>query len=133
MRFRAIHLRAILLPLAVAVASIALVAWYGFVKIPAQQRYITDRNLRLLKTKSAQIKSKVDNFDLSVDHAIDFFPRGTLSEQAYAEQCGLLVLTSQQLVDAWLGYVPALAPAVPTVLKLFTAARQDARPGVATV
>jgi hypothetical protein len=30
----------------------------------------------------------------------------------------LLVLTSQQMVDAWIGYVPALAPAVPTVLKL---------------
>ena len=27
---------------------------------------------------------------------------------------GLLLLTQQQLVDAWIGYVPALAPAVPT-------------------
>jgi hypothetical protein len=34
-----------------------------------------------------------------------------------------LVLTSQQMVDAWIGYMPALAPAVPTMLKLFTSAR----------
>jgi hypothetical protein len=78
-QFRAIHLRAILLPLGVAVASITAVAWYGLVKIPAQQRYITDRNLRLLKTKSAQIKSKVDNFDLSIDHALEFFPRSPVA------------------------------------------------------
>src|SRR5882762_3021831 len=37
----------------------------------------------------------------------------------------LLVLTSQQMVDAWIGYVPALAPAVPTVLKLLGSARGD--------
>jgi hypothetical protein len=45
----------------------------------------------------------------------------------------LLVLTSQQLVDAWVGYVPALAPAVPTVLKFLTAVRHDAKPGVVNV
>jgi hypothetical protein len=39
----------------------------------------------------------------------------------------LLVLTSQQMVDAWIGYVPALAPAVPTVLKLLGSARADAK------
>jgi hypothetical protein len=39
----------------------------------------------------------------------------------------LLVLTSQQLVDAWIGYVPALAPAVPTVMKLLATARQDGK------
>jgi hypothetical protein len=33
---------------------------------------------------------------------------------------GLLVLTQQQLVDSWIGYVPALAPALPTVMKLFS-------------
>jgi len=39
----------------------------------------------------------------------------------------LLVLTSQQMVDAWIGYVPALVPAVPTVLKLLGSARADAK------
>jgi hypothetical protein len=45
----------------------------------------------------------------------------------------LLLLTSQQLVDAWVGYVPALAPAVPTVMKLLTTARRDGKPGAVTV
>jgi len=52
-RLRAFRVRAILFPLGVALASITAVAWYGLVTIPAQQRYITDRNLRLLKTKGA--------------------------------------------------------------------------------
>jgi hypothetical protein len=34
-----------------------------------------------------------------------------------------LVLTSQQMVDAWIGYMPALAPAVPTMLKFFASVR----------
>jgi hypothetical protein len=58
----------------VALVSIAAVAWYDLVKIPAQQRYITGRNLRLLRTKSAQIKSKVDNFGISIDNALHFYP-----------------------------------------------------------
>src|SRR5262245_29660145 len=82
--FRAFRLRAILFPLGVAIASIALVAWYGLVKIPAQQRYITDRNLRLLKTKAAQIKAKVDNFDVSIDNALDFYPQEGRDAATYA-------------------------------------------------
>jgi hypothetical protein len=31
----------------------------------------------------------------------------------------LLVLTQEQLVSAWTGFVPAIAPAVPTVMRLF--------------
>ena len=31
---------------------------------------------------------------------------------------GLLLLTQEQLVDAWMSYVPALAPAIPTVWKV---------------
>ncbi|PYS18308.1 MAG: hypothetical protein DMG11_33660 [Acidobacteria bacterium] len=42
---------------------------------------------------------------------------------------GVLLLTWQQLVDAWIGYVPALAPAVPTVLKLFASVQRNAKPG----
>ena len=84
MIFRAFRLRAILFPLGVAIASISLVAWYGLIKIPAQQRYITDRNLRLLKTKAAQIKAKVDNFDVSIDNALDFYPQATRDNATYA-------------------------------------------------
>jgi hypothetical protein len=31
---------------------------------------------------------------------------------------GLLLLTQEQLVDAWISYIPALAPAIPTVWKV---------------
>jgi hypothetical protein len=42
---------------------------------------------------------------------------------------GVLVLTQQQLIDAWVGYVPALAPAVPTVWKLFTSTASSSKAG----
>jgi hypothetical protein len=60
-RVRALHLRAILLPLGVALASIAAVGWYGLVKIPAQQRYITDRSLRLQQSSTGLELAHVDS------------------------------------------------------------------------
>ena len=35
---------------------------------------------------------------------------------------GLVLLTQQQLVGAWVGYLPALTPLVPNVLKIISAA-----------
>jgi hypothetical protein len=37
---------------------------------------------------------------------------------------GLLLLTQEQLVDAWISYVPALAPAIPTVWKVLAGAQK---------
>jgi hypothetical protein len=37
---------------------------------------------------------------------------------------GLLLLTQEQLVDAWISYVPALAPAIPTVWKVLATAQK---------
>ncbi len=65
--------RGVLLPLSVAAGSMLALAWYGFVWIPAQQSYFNARNLRLLRTMAADIKAKVDNFDLAVDHAFESF------------------------------------------------------------
>jgi hypothetical protein len=42
---------------------------------------------------------------------------------------GLLMLTQEQLVDAWIGYVPALAPAVPTVWKLLATVQKGGNAG----
>jgi hypothetical protein len=67
---RSVQLRALLLPLCVAIASMAALAWYGFVWIPSQQKYLNERNFRLLRTLGAQIKTKVDNFDGALDHAL---------------------------------------------------------------
>jgi hypothetical protein len=41
---------------------------------------------------------------------------------------GLLILTQQQLIDAWIGYVPALAPAVPTVVKMLGSLQGGSKP-----
>jgi hypothetical protein len=71
MRIRGLHLRGVLLPLSVAIAAVAALALYDLIWIPAQQRYLNERNLRFLRTMSAQIKAKVDNFDQSIDHAIE--------------------------------------------------------------
>ena len=59
-KFPTIQWRAVLLPASVAIGSILVLAWYNFVWIPAQQRYLNERNLRVLRTISAQIKAKVD-------------------------------------------------------------------------
>jgi hypothetical protein len=45
---------------------------------------------------------------------------------------GLIVLTQQQLVDAWVGFVPALAPAVPTVMKLFASIQRSPKADAVT-
>jgi len=73
MTIRGIQLRAVLIPVGVAVFSIAALAWYGFVYIPSQQRYLNERNIRLLRTLGAQIRSKVNNFDQAMDHAVESF------------------------------------------------------------
>src|SRR4051794_35361668 len=63
-------------PLAVAAISVAALAWFDRIWIPTQQQYVNERNLRALRTISTQIKTKVDNFDQAIDHAIDSFPVG---------------------------------------------------------
>ena len=73
MTIRAVRLRAVLLPLGVAFLSIAALGWYGLVRIPAQERYLNERNLRILRTRGAQLKAKVDNFDRAIDHALESY------------------------------------------------------------
>lgn len=52
---------------------VAALVWFDKVWIPTEQQYFNERNLRALRTISAQIKGRVDNFDLALDHAIDSF------------------------------------------------------------
>ena len=44
---------------------------------------------------------------------------------------GLLLLTQQQVVDSWVGYVPALAPALPTMMKLFSSLQPGSKSATA--
>jgi transposase InsO family protein len=74
MRILGAPLRGMLVPMGASVASVLALTWYGMFWIPAQQHYLDESNLRLLRTMSAQIKARVDNFDQAIDHAIDSFP-----------------------------------------------------------
>jgi hypothetical protein len=56
-----------------AAVLVGALVWFGRVWIPAQQQYLNERNLRALKTIAQQIKGRIDNFDSSIDHAIDSF------------------------------------------------------------
>src|SRR5947208_14149753 len=73
MTIRGIQLRAVLIPVGVAVFSIAALAWYGFVYIPSQQRYLNERNIRLLRILAEQVGSKINNFDQALDNALKSF------------------------------------------------------------
>src|ERR1700730_2638764 len=73
MTIREIQWRAILVPVGVSAFLIAALSWYGFVWIPSQQRYLNERNIRLLRTIGTQIRSKVNNFDMAIDHALESF------------------------------------------------------------
>ena len=41
--------------------SITALAWYGLERIPAEQQYLNERNLRLLKTREEQVRANVNN------------------------------------------------------------------------
>ena len=85
MDLRFFRLRAIGPPLAVAAISVAALVWFDRIWIPTQQQYLNERNLRALRTISAQIKAKVDNFDQAIDHAIDSVSDRERQRRAAAE------------------------------------------------
>jgi len=41
--------------------SITALAWHGLEQIPAEQQYLNERNLRLLKTREEQVRANVNN------------------------------------------------------------------------
>ncbi len=71
MNVRSIEWRAVVLPVAFALAATLWLAWFNFVQIPTTERYLNERNLRLLRTIGGQIKARVDNFDQAIDNALD--------------------------------------------------------------
>ena len=66
-------LRTIGPPLVVAAVCVVALVWFDKVWIPTRADNFNERDLRALRTISAQIKGRVDNFDLALDHAIDSF------------------------------------------------------------
>ncbi len=76
MNFRGIRLGALLVPLGIALFPVGVLLWYGFAHIPAQEAYLTERNLRLLGTMSNVVKVKIDSYDAALDHAVASFTSG---------------------------------------------------------
>jgi hypothetical protein len=72
-QFRDIRLGAVLVPIGVAIVLISALTWYGFVRVPAREAYLNERNLRLLSTVSGAIKAKIESFDGALDHAVNSF------------------------------------------------------------
>ena len=70
MNFRGIRFGALLVPLAVALFPVGVLLWYGFLHIPAQEAYLTERNLRLLTTLSSAVRAKIESYDGALDHAV---------------------------------------------------------------
>lgn len=64
---------AVLVPIGVAVLLLGGLAWYEFARVPAQEAYLNERNLRLLSTISGAIKAKIESFDGALDHAVTSF------------------------------------------------------------
>jgi hypothetical protein len=73
MKFRGIRFGAVLLPVGVAILPLSVLIWYGAVRIPRQEAYLSERNLRLLTTLSGPIKAKIESFDGALDHAVKSF------------------------------------------------------------
>jgi hypothetical protein len=71
--FRGLRLGSFLVPLGVSILPVSVLIWYGLVHIPTQENYLNERNLRLLMTLAGNIKTKVDNFDSAIDHAVQSF------------------------------------------------------------
>jgi hypothetical protein len=58
-------------PAIIGLALAVVAGLYYFAWLPSQQRYLDDRNFRLLTTLGEQISASINNFDKVLDHASD--------------------------------------------------------------
>lgn len=65
------RLRTLFVPACISVLFLVAAGWYYSFWIPARHRYLDDRNFRVLRTLSEQIRLSVDNFDRMLDNAAD--------------------------------------------------------------
>jgi len=63
------RLRIFLVPACVALMLVVAACWYNLFWLPAQHRYLDDRNLRVLDTVSEQIGLNINAFDKIMDNA----------------------------------------------------------------
>src|SRR5439155_16448791 len=58
-------------PITIGVIIVAGLGYYSLFWLPSQQRYLDDRNFRVLKTVSEQVRLSVNNFDKMMDNAAE--------------------------------------------------------------
>src|SRR5437660_1157581 len=67
----AVRLRNLFVPASIGLILVLAVGWYNFFWLPSEHRYLDDRDFRVLKTLSEQIRLSIDNFDKMMDNAAD--------------------------------------------------------------
>ena len=65
------RLRTLFVPACIGLFFLVAAGWYYSFWIPTRHRYLDDRNFRVLRTLSEQIRLSVDNFDRMLDNAAD--------------------------------------------------------------
>jgi hypothetical protein len=75
-----VRLRSFIVPASLALILALAAGWYHFFWLPSEHRYLDDRNFRVLKTLSDQIRLSINNFDRMLDDAADSGITGTLKD-----------------------------------------------------
>ena len=65
------RLRSLFVPACIGLFFLVAAGWYYSFWIPSRHRYLDDRNFRVLRTLSEQVRLSVDNFDRMLDNAAD--------------------------------------------------------------
>jgi hypothetical protein len=66
-----VRFRRLFVPASISLILIVAVGWYNFFWLPSKHRYLDDRNFRVLKNLSEQIRLSINNFDKMMDNAAD--------------------------------------------------------------
>jgi len=66
-----VRLRSFFIPATIGLILMSAAGWYSLFWLPSQHRYLDDRNFRILKTLSDQIRLSINGFDKMMDNAAD--------------------------------------------------------------
>ena len=130
-----LKLRAVLIPASIGLILIVAAVSYNLFWLPSQHRYLDDRNFRVLKTLSDQIRLKINVFDKMMDHAADSGITSGNSLRAYLKTVAPQLQQpsdseSETVVGHDFGDPPRLAVSSDEGTHyLYLAFKQDKRPG----
>src|ERR1700680_528849 len=66
-----VRLRSLFVPASIGLILVVAVGWYNFFRIPSENRYLDDRNFRVVKTPSEQISPGINTFEKMMDNAAE--------------------------------------------------------------